>query len=387
VEPAILARDTVALVQCADYAHSRAAVESALTLLGAPDLLRRKRVLFKVNLMKGEDPALSVNTHPEFVAALAAIVRDAGGQAVIADSSGILGCTDEAFESSGIAAAVRREGGTLLNLDSCEMIRAKVDGRVLREAWLPKPLFEADLLATVPKLKTHTIMRLTCALKNQVGTLPGGQKCHLHEMAPSPERLAEAITDLNRALPTALAIVDGIVGLAGQGIRRAALPRKVGTVIVGANLAAVDVIAARLIGMDPADVPTCAAAAARGMVAPDWRVHTVGEPVQEMAMKFEPPGFEPKRIAPYARIFYGIRGRSVRPHCDINRCGTCGACARACPARAIVLSPYPEVGAECIRCYACHENCPHGAMNLKLNPLLRRSFAKRAGKVGIGKFV
>ena len=185
---------TVALVRAGDYHQSRQAVERALRLLElGPDFFRGKRVALKVNMMKGAAPERALATHPEFVRALARIVRDAGGSPFVCDSSGILGFTAEAFEAAGYTAMCAEEGIELVDLDAEPPVWRSIRGRRLPGVWMGKAALEADLLVTVPKLKTHTITKLTCALKNHMGLLVGATKCRLHEMAPRPGQLAEAL--------------------------------------------------------------------------------------------------------------------------------------------------------------------------------------------------
>ena len=95
----------VAVVSCKSYDVACEGVASAVELSGAGSLFAGKRVLLKVNLMKGAAPSLAVNTNPQFVGAVVRCVRAHGGQAVVADSSGVLGLTAEAFAASGIAKA------------------------------------------------------------------------------------------------------------------------------------------------------------------------------------------------------------------------------------------------------------------------------------------
>lgn len=378
--------DKVAVVACADYRDAEAAVRSALDLLGMTSAFRGKRVLLKVNLMKGAAPHLALNTHPEFVRAVVRVVHAQGGRAIVADSSGILGLTAEAFRAAGIAAVVAEEGAELLDLDTCRPVRREVAGRILREVWVPEVLDQVDVLVTVPKLKTHTLTGMTCALKNQVGILPGGFKCHIHEVAPTPPRLAHAILDLNQAVRFSLAIVDGILGLAGQGKFAPPTPTRLGAVVAGDNLVSTDAVCAHLIGLRPEAVLTTRYGAERGMGQCDLTgIETVGDAPERLRTAFLPPGFEPKRWRLFARLFYHVRGRSVRPVVRRELCTRCGECAAVCPTGALVLSPYPRISGACIFCFACRARCRTGALQLRCRWLLRRSFRKRAAGLDISQ--
>jgi len=376
----------VAVVSCKSYAAACEGVASAVELSGAGSLFSGKRVLLKVNLMKGADPSLAVNTNPEFVRAVVRCVRAQGGQAVVADSSGVLGLTEEAFAASGIAKAVEEEGGELVNLDACRPVRREVDGVVLRELYVPDILDQVDVRVTVPKLKTHTLALMTCAIKNQVGILPGGSKCHIHECAPTPSRLAQALLDINMAVPFDLAIVDCIVGLSGQGKFTPTEPVPLGVVVAGAPLVSVDTVCATLIGFPPDEVLTIRYGAERGMGAAVLEaIELAGDDPRDLCVPFRRPGFEPKQLRLVARRLYRLRGHSVRPVLDASLCTRCGRCVEVCPTDAIQMDPHPRLSRDCIYCFACREVCPTGAMRLRVRPLLRKSFRKRAAGLDISR--
>ena len=154
---------TVALVRATDYRQSRTAVEKALELLGVGDsFFTGKRVALKVNMMKGAPPERALCTHPEFVRAVAGVVREAGGVPFVCDSSGILGFTGEAFEAAGYTKMCAEENLELIDLDSEKPLWQPIrQGKRLDGIWMGKAAVEADLLVSLPKLKTHTIAGLT----------------------------------------------------------------------------------------------------------------------------------------------------------------------------------------------------------------------------------
>ncbi len=379
---------SVSLVRCPSYSECRGAVYRALELAGALDDFRGRRVILKINLMKGAAPERALNTHPEFVRAVARIVRDQGGEPVVAESSGILGLTREVCRAAGVLDVLEEEGIEFLDFDSCRVVEKRIDGEVLDRIWVAEEVADGEsLLVTLPKLKTHTITLMTGALKNQVGLLPGGSKCLIHERGPSPESVSRAIVDINAAFPPSLAVVDAVLCLAGQGKGVATIPTDLGVVVAGRDLVAVDSVCSRLMGIDPMEVHTTRIAAERGLgKANPTEIGVEGDSVEDCAKEFERPGFELKRWKPLARRFYHMRGRSVAPLVDKEKCKKCGTCAEICPTGAVRLSPWPEIGPECVRCYSCHYHCPEGAMKLRCRWYLRRSFKRRAEGVSTEKF-
>jgi len=371
----------VALVRCEDYARSREAIEHALALIGVDAaFFRGKRVALKVNMMKGAAPARALCTHPAFVRALALVVRDAGGTPVVCDSSGILGFTSEAFAASGFTAMCEADGIELVDLDSDPPVWRPANGGRLKGAWMGRAAVEADCLVTVPKLKTHTITTLTCALKNHVGLLVGATKCRVHELVPRPGRFAEAVADLHLALPCHLAVVDGIIGLDGGGTVKGRTPRETNVVLAGRDPVAVDAVAADVIGLAPGSVAVTEAAAERGLGTADIeRIDVVGETIDACRTAYEPSGFELKRFAPAAWMIYRTRGRGVRPVVMAASCTACGRCAEVCPVDAVEVEEVAQIDARrCIRCYACRAQCPERAIKLRCKPLLKRTFRKKA---------
>jgi len=345
--------------------------------LGLGAVFSQRHALLKVNLMRGCEPALARTTHPAFLQAVLRLVRSQGGTAVVAESSGVLGFTGEVAEAAGIAQVCREEGAELVSLDAGPFRRVDVVGDVVDEVLLSEALFDCDLRVTLPKLKTHTLITLTAALKNQVGCLPGASKCQLHERAPTPALLGQAIAELAKALPFQLGLVDAVLGLEGGG-SGAGRPVRAGFVAGSTDLVALDAVAGILVGVAPNEVPSTVAAAELGLgnAFPE-RIELLGLDRLEPLLCFRRSAFDAKRMAPVARRAYRWRGRILRPWVNRERCERCGGCADICPQRCIRLDPWPTILQEiCVRCFACRERCPHDAMLLEcpfyLRPLLRR---------------
>jgi uncharacterized protein (DUF362 family)/NAD-dependent dihydropyrimidine dehydrogenase PreA subunit len=384
---------TVSLHRCATYADAPAAIEQALAASGLDDRLRGQRVLLKPNLMKGAAPERCTNTHPAVVGALTRALVARGSAVLVGDSSGLLGFTDEVFQSSGVADAVRAAGGTVVNLDAGPFVTVPVAGVVRRSFVVPRVLFEVDAVVQVPKLKAHSLTGISAAMKNLIGVMPGATKCALHVEAPAPRDFSQGILDLFLALGAGGAhlegaVVDAVWALAGRDGRDAPIVSRPGLVLAGRDLTAVDVACARVLGFDPGGVPTIRAALQRRVGPATWgEVELRGEPLPRCAQPAPgcPPGLKERSLLA-ARAHYWMRGRIVVPDHDAARCTGQRQCVAVCPVDCIRFEGARAViGPTCIGCYACHEVCPTGAMRLRAPWPLRGVLRERAEGLDLSK--
>lgn len=354
-----------------DYASLGPLMSAALGGLS----LAGKRVLLKVNLMKGQAPAKATNTHPEFVAAAVRAVKELGGHPLVGDSSGALGLTRAGFVASGIAEAVERSGGRWLSFDAAELVKFIVGG-LIGETFIPKEVLDCEVRITLPKLKTHTLFGLSGAVKNQLGLLPGALKPELHaRLGGRVDLLAQAIVELNLAVPFQLAIVDGILALEGGG-SSSGQPCQRGLVAWASDLVALDAALCELAGLDPQSVPTNPAGEKLGLGTMSYRL--VGEKVSPAPLR--KPGFDLKRFPPLGRLAYRLRAEALSLRWDAKLCTHCGKCTTVCPTSAVERSGSTlSICAEkCTLCYSCVENCEPAAISLRPRWYARSAYRKRA---------
>ncbi len=266
-------------------------VRDGLAELGlGPAWARGKSILLKPNLVEPSAEAPHVNTHPEVVRAAATVFRSWGAREVfVAEGQGH--CRDTAFvlEQSGLGPVLDEEGLEFvdLNHDDVFSARNRRGSTRLDELYLPASLRRADLVVSIPKMKTHHWAGVTLAMKNLFGVMPGvaygWPKNVLHHAG-----IAGSILDINAAVRPGLAIVDGIVGMEGDG-PILGTPRHAGVLVMGANLPAVDATSARLMGIDPARVPHLAGASGRLGPISEGHIRQRGEPIGRMARPFAIP--------------------------------------------------------------------------------------------------
>jgi uncharacterized protein (DUF362 family) len=248
--------------------------------------VRGKRVVLKPNLVEF-DPASSINTHPLLVAAALEAFHAMGAASVaIAEGPGHRRNTLEMAEAAGYFSSIANfeEVFTDLNLDDVSRIKLERPRSALRSLYLPNTALVADLLVSMPKMKTHHWVGATLSMKNFFGLVPGaiyGWPKNILHWAGIPE----CIVDLHSAFPRAFAIVDGVVGMEGNGPIQGK-PKAAGVLVAGADLVAVDATCCRVMGIDPALVSYLRLADARGQTE-EARVEQIGEAVRAVRTNFE----------------------------------------------------------------------------------------------------
>ncbi|MEM2982895.1 MAG: DUF362 domain-containing protein [Candidatus Bathyarchaeia archaeon] len=366
----------MSIVPSDNYEEAERAIEEALKQIDGLDLIRKKRVFLKINLMKGAPPERAINTHPLFIRSMIRLVKKLGGEAVVGDSSGLCGFTEEALRFSGIADVLKEEGVRFLNGDAEVLFRKEYRGNILKEMWIPEELRNFDLLVTLPKFKTHPLTTLTGALKNQMGLLPGALKPAVHRIATTPEKLGHALVDINRAMPFHLAVMDGILALEGGGSMKGR-PRKLGLVMASMDLLALDVVAAHIAGIDPKKVVTIRAGRERGIGAGELEMIKIVGHIPDTE-PFLLPSRDLKANPILGRFLYKIRERAILPRIRQEICDGCGMCVNICPVDAIEGGRVMRIeDGSCIGCFVCYHKCPNRAIERHVSWYMRPFVMRR----------
>ena len=368
---------------CSDYtpATCRAALDELLARAGGLDWVRPgMRIGIKANLVAAMEPGKAATTHPALIKALVDIIKEKGATPVVGDSPG--GIYTAAFLNRVYAASGMRDTGAELNRDFSTRPVELPEARVCKTAVVTGWLLDCDGIINFAKLKSHGMMGLSAAAKNLFGTIPGTMKPEYHFRFPDPADFADMLVDLDEFWKPRLHLVDAVVAMEGNG-PTAGKPKAVGCLLAGENPHAIDLLCARLIGLEPDAVPTLAAARARGLCPADPEALEIDGPwAQLVAPDFEiiteRSGLQFQGSLGGGRagaLFSSFLGRSLaaRPAVEKAACVGCRKCEQICPAKAITMrrgKPAVNRGA-CIRCFCCQEFCPKGAMRVQRPPLAR----------------
>lgn len=256
-----------------------------------------RSVLLKPNLVEF-DPNTVINTDPRLVAATASAMRRLGAVSVIVgEGPGHRRDSQFVVTASGLLDALDAVGTRFVDLNTAGLVRVPLHSSFtsLGELWLPAPVVQADVVVSMPKLKTHHWAGATLSMKNCFGCVPGRvygwPKNTLHWAG-----LVEAIVDVAAAVRPEIQIVDGIVGMEGNGPIQGT-PIEAGVLVFGVDPVATDATAARLMGLDPTRIEYLAEAA-RFLGQGDLeRIRQVGEDPEREATSFHVlPPFEGLKV-------------------------------------------------------------------------------------------
>lgn len=327
------------------------------------------RVLLKPNLLAAVAPERYVNTHPVVVQAIAELVKEAGGEVLIGDSpGGPVEVSAQVWRVSAMSEVAERTGARLVQFDT--VVWRRVNNT---DYLIARPVFEADLVINLPKLKTHSLVLYTGAIKNMFGAIPGTRKRELHVQAPGIAAFSRILVDIFELARPGLTIMDGVIGLEGNGPGTSGRPRQYGCLVAATDAVALDAVVAEALGYRPGQVKHIALAAARGLgIAARERIQVVGE---QKALEFG--NVELPTALWYPEIPPSItrtlqRVLRLKPIFSPSSCTGCGRCAEVCPKQALRRGRPPTVDLNiCVGCMCCAEVCPQGAIAPYRNWLAR----------------
>lgn len=360
-------KSKVAVTKCKDYSQEclRDSINKAIDLIGGWSRFVKKgdKVLLKPNLLTARPPESCAVTHPEFVRCITRLLRDLGAIVWVGDSPSGYGYDgqEEVYRVSGMRKMCEDEGVELKKFEKTVQLNGIP---------IAAPIVDADVVISLPKMKTHTFMTLTGAVKNLFGTVPGLAKPQFHNKEPKAKEFASILVDVYERVMPKLTIMDAILGMEGNGPATGDV-RHIGLILAGEDAVSIDAIFSVMAGLSPLHLFTTKEAYRRKLGKADLNdIEILGERLEDIIQKnFKLPVGGLSLIERLPEPFIGFLRNSVRfwPEIEENLCRKCYRCLEACPVGDITINK--EVSKihhkKCILCLCCHEVCPYGAVKIK----------------------
>jgi uncharacterized protein (DUF362 family) len=249
--------------------------------------IRGKRVLLKPNLVETIPGAVHINTHPLVVrGAVEAFLSLGAARVVVAEGPGHITDTLRVLDESGLEEILWEDRIPFIDLNRQNGYTVANAGGYsrLKSLTLPVCLKDFDIIVSMAKMKTHHWAGVTLSMKNLFGLMPGSfygwPKNRLHWAG-----INGCIVDITATVQPQFAIVDGIVGMEGDGPIMG-VPKHAGVLVMGRNLPAVDASCTRIMGIDPHRVESLSLAEGRLGPIRESQIHQVGEPIAAVRTPF-----------------------------------------------------------------------------------------------------
>ena len=297
---------SVALLKCSGY-RTREIVEKIDQLCDAAGfkVSSGTRVLLKPNLLSGRSDDHLACTHPVFVAAAAEWFVAQGAKVAIGDSPAF-GTAKGVMRVTGIEKAV--EGLPLERINFDQTIRVRLSEKLTVD--LARAALECDMLINLPRVKAHSQLYMTLAIKNYFGTVAGFQKpCWHLRFGSHAGQFASHLVDLLTVLPTGITLLDGIVAMHVTG-PVSGQPYPLGIIAGAVNPVALDTAILKVLGLDPAQSALWQECAKRGLAGTDPCLldYPLKKPEEFLVRDFKAPkNLKPVSFNPFRMLVSACR--------------------------------------------------------------------------------
>ncbi|MCJ7634573.1 DUF362 domain-containing protein [Candidatus Bathyarchaeota archaeon] len=257
-------------------------VYNALDMLGYEKVLAdSKRVLIKVNFITTKTWDTGATTDPMVVEAIINKLKNLPVKIYVVESDATITNADKAFEATGMKEMCRRNDVEWLNLRHVEdRVKISVPNcERLESITVPRIVTESAVISAA-KLKTHTSTKVTLGMKNMFGLLPDKFKANYHSMG-----ISDVLVDINSVLKSRLTVIDGFVGMEGDGPSDGT-PVQMDLIIAGKDPVATDSTACRIMGIDPHEVSHIRKASEKGLGNID-DIQVLGENLKDVTHIFK----------------------------------------------------------------------------------------------------
>ncbi len=355
-------------------------VYSVLEALGGLERIVHPRniVFIKPNFVA---PFCHATTSLEILEALIRKVKECGAEPVIGESAGFEFDTDKTFEVLGLYKFGRRNNVRIVNLDKERFESVRLQSGIVREVEISALALRADVLINVPKLKRHSVTKVTISAKNLFGLVSRESRRRLHAFG-----LERGIFELSRVVRSSLVLVDAsVVG------SRAVYGEyeKLGAIIGGTDPYAVDMFCCRILKENYNKIGYLRIARNRGFISEEAKYATPVQGFDEAHFFPDPVG----KREPFTNMIYRVLYQAVylldilynkiikrwsfipalhfylgiRPYLDKANCTGCGKCLEICPVAAIEIAKKSINAYLCmpLRCMRCVPACPVNAISIR----------------------
>ncbi len=370
-------KSKVALIKCQNY--DREAVYAAflkgigLLDINMEDLTGDARVLLKPNLLSAQPPESATTTHPAVFHAVGRFFKEQGNALFYGDSAP-KGTTEKILKTTGI-----QEAADDLNIKyqsfEQKVTKSNPGGNIHKQFTIAKAVDESDILINIAKFKTHHLTRITAAVKNLFGVIPGLMKPEFHVKLPGVVEFSKMLVELDKFLDADLHVIDAIEAMEGNG-PNSGRSKKLNCLIISRDPVAADSVACQLVNLKPDRVLT-------NQIGEENQLGTMSniEIIGDDLAALKNQTFDIQRGINVSRnVAWKYRFLknfvALKPLINKNKCIQCGECVKHCPVHPNGIkwsgkSSYPTYDYQaCIRCYCCQEVCPKGAIDIK-KPVLR----------------
>ena len=398
-------KNKVFISRCENYKKNdvKSILLEGLDRLGGPGkyINEKQTICIKPNLLLPALPDKAITTHPVFIEAVIEILADYTGKPeniIIADSfapgvpftrNGI----EKIYRETGLLGIAERTGCRLNFATDYSRVSNK-KGRLLKKIDIINVVRDSQVIINLPKFKTHNLTTITGAIKNMFGVVPGFTKVGYHLRFDDTTAFTGMLLDLVMLIRPTLNIMDGILGMEGDGPGRSGTPRNTGIVMMSDDPVAMDLVMGKIMNVDEKYNPYIRIARERGISSAGWEnIEIIGAMLDELMMRdYKLPKsagqeklienkFINKYIIPRIRTYL-----NPYPYADMDKCTSCGTCQKVCPQKVVTCteSNVKFDYSNCIRCFCCSEMCPEGAIDIKYS-FLGNLIMNRFGSAEIRK--
>ena len=237
-------------------------------------------VLIKVNFITDKTWDTGATTDPIVVEAIIKKLEALPVKVYVVESDATITNADKAFEKTGMKEMCRRNGVEWLNLRHVKD-KVKLDipnGEALQSIIVPRLVTESAVISAA-KLKTHLNTTVTLGMKNMFGLLPDKFKGKYHMKG-----ISKVVVDINTVLKPAFTVIDGFVGMEGEGPIDGT-PVQMNLIIAGKDVVATDATAARVMGFNPYEITHIRKAFEKGLGRSEAQI--IGEKLETVKRSFK----------------------------------------------------------------------------------------------------